>query len=173
MSSVDPHPPALAPLLQPFSPLALQARRATGAVVGRPTELAGIEQELATAASGRLAALLQDHVSDRGAVNREGHGLPEPHILHRRARGIRDQRKQLHRIARSGTHTPLHGPANIGCWQLHNVGLAKGQGVRLLLRAVFTAAGGTHDNWDEYDRVMAEQRRTVVLVAPTRVYSNG
>lgn len=45
--------------------------------------------------------------------------------------------------------------------------------LRLLLRDVFTAAGGTHDDWSEYDRVMAEQRRTVVLVAPTRVYSNG
>ena len=42
-----------------------------------------------------------------------------------------------------------------------------------LLSAIFSAAGGTHDDWDEYDRVMAEQRRTVVLVAPTRVYSNG
>jgi hypothetical protein len=38
---------------------------------------------------------------------------------------------------------------------------------------VFTAAGGTHDDWAEYDRVMAEQGRTVVFVAPSRVYSNG
>jgi len=45
--------------------------------------------------------------------------------------------------------------------------------LRLLLRAAFTACGGTHDDWDEYDRTMVEQRRTVVLVAPTRVYSNG
>jgi PPOX class probable F420-dependent enzyme len=45
--------------------------------------------------------------------------------------------------------------------------------LRLLLREVFTAAGGTHDNWDEYDRVMAKERRAVVLIAPTRVYSNG
>ncbi len=44
--------------------------------------------------------------------------------------------------------------------------------LRLLLREVFTAAGGTHDDWDEYDRVMAEQRRTVVIVDATRVYSN-
>ncbi len=51
--------------------------------------------------------------------------------------------------------------------------LADADQLRLMLRAVFTAAGGTHDNWDEYDRVMAEQRRTVVLVAPSRVYSNG
>jgi PPOX class probable F420-dependent enzyme len=44
--------------------------------------------------------------------------------------------------------------------------------LRLLLREAFTAAGGTHDNWAEYDQVMAEQRRTLVLVAPTRIYGN-
>jgi len=45
--------------------------------------------------------------------------------------------------------------------------------LRPLLREAFKAAGGTHDDWDEYDRVMAEDRRAVVLVTPTRVYSNG
>jgi PPOX class probable F420-dependent enzyme len=47
-----------------------------------------------------------------------------------------------------------------------------GEGLRLLLRTVFAAAGGSHDDWDEYDRVMAEQRRTAVLLEPARVYSN-
>ena len=42
-----------------------------------------------------------------------------------------------------------------------------------LLRDVFTAAGGTHEDWDEYDRVMAAQRRTAVLVEPTRVTTNA
>lgn len=46
-------------------------------------------------------------------------------------------------------------------------------GLRLLLRSVFTAAGGQHDDWDEYDRVMAADRRTAVFIAPERVYSNG
>jgi len=41
-----------------------------------------------------------------------------------------------------------------------------------LLRDVFSAAGGTHENWDEYDRVMANERRLAVLVHPERVYSN-
>ncbi|HWD52024.1 MAG TPA: TIGR03618 family F420-dependent PPOX class oxidoreductase [Acidimicrobiales bacterium] len=45
-------------------------------------------------------------------------------------------------------------------------------GLRLLLRSVFAAAGGTHDDWDAYDRTMAEQRRTAVLVRPSRIYSN-
>jgi PPOX class probable F420-dependent enzyme len=38
-----------------------------------------------------------------------------------------------------------------------------------LLRQVFTAAGGTHDNWAEYDRVMAQERRAAVLVSIDRV----
>lgn len=46
-------------------------------------------------------------------------------------------------------------------------------GVRLLLRSVFQAAGGAHEDWDEYDRVMADERRTVVFVAPDRIIGNG
>jgi PPOX class probable F420-dependent enzyme len=44
--------------------------------------------------------------------------------------------------------------------------------LRLLLREVFTAAGGTHDDWDAYDRTMAEERRATVLVSVLRLYSN-
>ena len=44
--------------------------------------------------------------------------------------------------------------------------------LRLLLREVFQAAGGTHDDWVAYDRTMAEQHRTAVLVTPSRIYSN-
>ena len=45
--------------------------------------------------------------------------------------------------------------------------------LRLLLREIFTAAGGTHDDWDEYDRVMASERRVAVLVTPERTYGSG
>jgi PPOX class probable F420-dependent enzyme len=44
--------------------------------------------------------------------------------------------------------------------------------LRVLLREIFAAAGGTHDDWDTYDRVMREQRRTAVLISPGRVYAN-
>jgi PPOX class probable F420-dependent enzyme len=44
--------------------------------------------------------------------------------------------------------------------------------LRILLREIFVAAGGDHDDWDGYDRVMLEQRRTAVFVNPTRIYSN-
>ena len=42
--------------------------------------------------------------------------------------------------------------------------------VRLLLREIFRSAGGTHDDWDEYDRTMREQGRTAVLITPDRIY---
>jgi PPOX class probable F420-dependent enzyme len=61
----------------------------------------------------------------------------------------------------------LAGPDDPQPW------LVDKHGLRLLLRQVFTAAGGQHDDWAEYDRVMAEQGRTVVLIDPTRTYSNG
>jgi PPOX class probable F420-dependent enzyme len=47
-----------------------------------------------------------------------------------------------------------------------------GEALRVLLRDIFRAAGGTHDDWDTYDRVMAEERRAAVLLAPRRTYAN-
>jgi PPOX class probable F420-dependent enzyme len=44
--------------------------------------------------------------------------------------------------------------------------------LQLLLRDIFTAAGGVHDDWATYDQVMRDERRTAVLVAPLRTYSN-
>ena len=44
------------------------------------------------------------------------------------------------------------------------------EGLRMLLRDIFIAAGGTHDDWDRYDRVMREEGRTAVLVAAARAY---
>ena len=45
--------------------------------------------------------------------------------------------------------------------------------LRLLLREIFAAAGGTHDDWDEYDRVMRAERRVAVLVVPQRIYGSA
>jgi len=42
-----------------------------------------------------------------------------------------------------------------------------------LLRAVYSAAGGgEHDDWAEYDRAMAAERRMAVLLTPSRIYLN-
>jgi PPOX class probable F420-dependent enzyme len=44
------------------------------------------------------------------------------------------------------------------------------EGLRLLLREIFRAAGGTHDDWDAYDKVMRDERRAAVLITPQRTY---
>ena len=41
--------------------------------------------------------------------------------------------------------------------------------MRLLLREVFHAAGGVHDDLEEYDRAMAQEERVVVCVTPERI----
>jgi PPOX class probable F420-dependent enzyme len=46
------------------------------------------------------------------------------------------------------------------------------EALRLLRRAVFSAAGGSHDDWGAYDTAMTAERRSVVLVRPIRAYSN-
>ena len=61
----------------------------------------------------------------------------------------------------------LAGPDDPQSW------LTDAEQLRLLLREVFTAAGGTHDDWDTYDRVMAAEGRTAVLVEPRRMYANS
>ncbi len=46
-----------------------------------------------------------------------------------------------------------------------------GERLRLLLREIFTAAGGRHDDFGAYDRAMAAERRAAVLVTPAHVYN--
>jgi PPOX class probable F420-dependent enzyme len=42
-----------------------------------------------------------------------------------------------------------------------------------LLRTIFSAAGGgDHQDWAEYDRVMASEGRVAVLLRPARIYLN-
>ncbi len=66
----------------------------------------------------------------------------------------------------------VEGPVDICGPDDPLAGVAAG-GVPPLLRAVFAAAGGTHGDWDEYDRVMAAERRTAVLVRPEQVLGNA
>jgi len=43
---------------------------------------------------------------------------------------------------------------------------------RLLLRAIYAAAGGRHDDLDTYDQAMLDESRCAVLMTPERVWSN-
>ena len=46
------------------------------------------------------------------------------------------------------------------------------EALRLLIRQIYQAAGGTHDDWDEFDRAMVVDARTAVLIEPARIIGN-
>ncbi|WP_433446120.1 TIGR03618 family F420-dependent PPOX class oxidoreductase [Streptomyces sp. CA-142005] len=81
-------------------------------------------------------------------------------------------RPRLAVSVRSGWHwATLEGAAEIiGPDDRHPAFDAEGR--RLLLREIYAAAGGVHGDWDEYDRVMAAERRAAVVVRPERIYGN-
>ena len=47
------------------------------------------------------------------------------------------------------------------------------EALRVELREAFVACGGTHDDWDEYDRVMRDDSRAIVVVSADHVYGQG
>ena len=52
-------------------------------------------------------------------------------------------------------------------------GTELGLHVPSLIRSVFQAAGGTHEDWETFDRVMAAERRCAVFVRADRITSNS
>ncbi len=63
-------------------------------------------------------------------------------------------------------YVTVEGPASIRGWDNTDA-----EELRLLLREAFVACGdGEHSDWDEYDRVMKDERRAVIRVEPERVY---
>lgn len=65
------------------------------------------------------------------------------------------------------TWVAVEGPVEV-CGPDHELAGVESSALAQLLRRVFRDAGGTHDDWDEYDRVMAEERRTAVFLTPNR-----
>ncbi len=52
-------------------------------------------------------------------------------------------------------------------------GAEYGLDVPRTIRSVFEAAGGSHEDWDEFDRVMVAERRCAVFVRADAVSSNA
>jgi PPOX class probable F420-dependent enzyme len=139
------------------------------------TALLEAERGLAVVATTRADRSVQASVVNVGVLT---HPLrPEPvvaFVARRDAVKLQHLRRDPHAtvVARSGWQwvtvegrAELAGPDD----SLADLG---SDTVPQLLREVFRAAGGDHDDWATYDRVMAEERRVAVLVTPTRVYSN-
>jgi PPOX class probable F420-dependent enzyme len=144
--------------------------------LGDFTRISRADSGLCVITTTRDDASVQASVVNAGVLDHPVSGVPVVGLVARggtvKLRHLR-KRPRMTLVAKSGWEwvavegsVELFGPddpfADLGAEEL-----------RLLLRAVFVAAGGTHDDWDEYDRVMVADRRTVVLINPERVYSNG
>ena len=134
------------------------------------------DQGLCVVTTVRDDATVQASVVNAGVLDHPASGIPVVGLVaaggSRKLANLR-RRPRTTLVAKTGWQwVAVEGPAEL-------IGRADpapgfdGERLRLLLRAIFTAAGGTHDNWEEYDRVMAAEDRTAVFVTPERVYSNG
>lgn len=136
--------------------------------------LAGAEQGLAVVSTLRADSSIQSSLVNVGVM---AHPLTGRAVLAFVTYGkvklanLRT-RPQVTTTVRSGWNwAAVEGTAQlVGPDDLHPA--VDAERLRLLLREVFVAAGGTHDDWDGYDATMRDQRRTAVLVEPTRIYSN-
>jgi PPOX class probable F420-dependent enzyme len=137
-------------------------------------ELARREHFLAVVATVRADATVQASVVNAGVLPHPLAGEPVVAYVTYGATKLRNLRARAHTaitFRAGGAWATVEGDAElIGPDDPHPD--VDDERLRLLLREVFQAAGGTHDDWSAYDRAMREQRRTVVLVTPKRVYSN-
>ena len=138
-------------------------------------DLAREDKGLASVATGRGDGTIQASVVNVGLLD---HPATAEHVLgfvtYGRAHKLTFLRerpqvtitfRQGWRWATAEGRAEIAGPDDPQSW-------LDDERLRLLRREVFVAAGGTHDDWDEYDRVMDAQGRTVVLVRVDRVYGN-
>ena len=146
-----------------------------GADLSAFAELVPLDHGLCVLSTVRVDGSLQSSVVSAGVL---GSPLGGDEVVGLVAAGGTQKLRNLRRtpratiVARAGWRwATVEGDASIiGPDDPHPV--FDREALRLLLREIFRAAGGTHEDWDEYDRVMAAERRAAVLITPVRVYTN-
>jgi PPOX class probable F420-dependent enzyme len=138
----------------------------------RLRRLVGGDHGLATVATRRTDGTVQASVVNAGLVDHPVTGAPVAAFV---ARGNARKLVHLRRSPRAivlwrvgWTWASVEGPVELAGPDDRLAGLEPSR-IPGLLRAVFQGAGGTHDDWPTFDRVMAEERRCAVLLAPERV----
>src|SRR5262249_10094019 len=100
-----------------------------------------------------------------GGLKERGGGLPA---------GGGQRKERTLKSTPACTVTIHHGPRWItveGKARLRTWDDTDPETMRRLLREIYVAAGGTHDDWETYDRVMREERRAAVVIVPERIYA--
>jgi PPOX class probable F420-dependent enzyme len=138
-------------------------------------ELVPLDHGLAVVSTTRFDGTIQSSVVNAGVLDHPVRGTPVVAFVaagsSHRLRYLR-ARPRATVVLRAGWQwAAVDGPVELAGPDDPFEGIDD-ERLRLLLRDIFVAAGGRHDDWDEYDRVMADGRRTAVLVNPSRISSN-
>ena len=139
-------------------------------------DLAGRDQGLAVVVTQRADGSPQTSIANAGVL---AHPVSGDAVVGLVVQGVTRKHANLRRrpratvVFRAGWEwVAVEGPVDLAGPDDPLDGLDASR-VPQVLRDVFSAAGGTHDDWDEYDRVMAREGRTVVLVEPEDVLGNA
>ncbi|MDQ3640405.1 MAG: pyridoxamine 5'-phosphate oxidase [Actinomycetota bacterium] len=138
--------------------------------------LVPLDHGLVVVSTARADGTIQSSVVNAGVLDHPRTGQPVVGLVSggssRRLANLRERPRGTVVIRAGWRWAGVEGPVHLAGPD-DPLGDIVGDRLRLLLREIFTAAGGTHDDWDEYDRVMADERRVAVLVTPERTYGSG
>jgi len=138
--------------------------------------LVGLDHGLATLSTLRANGCVQSTVVNAGVVDHPVTGAPVAAFV-----GRPGTRKVAHLRARPAatlvwragwSWVTVEGTAELVGPDDVLSGVDPGS-IPALLRSVYSASGGgEHDDWREYDRQVAAERRMAVLITPERTYTN-
>ena len=141
----------------------------------RFAELVPGDHGLCVVSTSRADGTIQSSVVNAGVLDHPVTGRPVVGLVARGGtRKLANLRADPHAtvVVRAGWQwAAAEGPVELTGPDDHLPGVDADR-LRLLLREIFTAAGGTHDDWAAYDRTMAAEHRTAVLLTPRRTYTN-
>jgi PPOX class probable F420-dependent enzyme len=133
--------------------------------------MAAGEQGLVVVATARADGSVQSTVVNAGVMDHPVTGTPVVAFVAAggslKLRNLRERPRATVTVRSGWRWGTVEGSAELAGPDDALAGL---DDVPMLLRDIFTAAGGTHDDWDEYDATMARERRAGVFVTPERVY---
>ena len=138
-------------------------------------ELVPLDHGLCVLSSKRRGGGIVASVVNTGVLPHPLSGVPIVGLVARGIRKLEHLRADPHAtiVVRAGWRwAAVEGPVDIFGPDDPNPEI-DGERLRTLLREIFVAAGGTHDDWDDYDRTLAEERSAAVLITPQRTYPNA
>jgi PPOX class probable F420-dependent enzyme len=152
----------------------LEAGRVASGGLDRLVELAALDRYLAVCVTKGPDAAPQVSVVNFGVVDDPETGEPRVGFVARRGAKLANLRRRPHAtlVVRAGWEwISVSGAVTLAGPDDPHPGVG-GDALRLLLRQIFHAAGGQHDDLNRYDEVMAAERRCAVLLTPEKFVTN-